>query len=197
MTGLDWGLQAACRTEDPALFFGEDGEPAEFRDRRETRAKAVCARCPARPDCLDFAMHLGLSGIWGGLDERERGSRADELGIPRWCASGEHQLTGTNVYVNPEGHKVCRACRNEADRRSRARRAEAQRAERQVAALCLPGTSSSSSSPSPLLSWRGSAGWQPVPVRVPRLLRLTSLSAAGPSKPSVTSWRRCWDDPSP
>ena len=36
------------------------------------QAKAVCARCPVRQPCLDFALATGQEfGIWGGYDERE------------------------------------------------------------------------------------------------------------------------------
>ena len=40
---------------------------------REGRAKAVCAVCPVRVECLDHALrHHVRCGIWGGLNERER-----------------------------------------------------------------------------------------------------------------------------
>ncbi len=56
-----------CRTHDPDLWFAE--APADLE-----RAKALCAGCPIRPDCLagaiDRAEH---AGVWGGhLFERGR-----------------------------------------------------------------------------------------------------------------------------
>jgi hypothetical protein len=37
------------------------------------RAKAVCAGCPVRSDCLRYALAAGpLQGVWGGLTEEER-----------------------------------------------------------------------------------------------------------------------------
>jgi WhiB family redox-sensing transcriptional regulator len=61
-----WAAHAACRGANPDLFFPPKGGPA-------TPAKAYCARCPVRPECLDYAITAGEThGIWGGLAERER-----------------------------------------------------------------------------------------------------------------------------
>jgi WhiB family redox-sensing transcriptional regulator len=43
------------------------------RDAREARAKAICASCQVRPECLEFALSIREPhGIWGGLNEVER-----------------------------------------------------------------------------------------------------------------------------
>jgi len=61
-----WQAQAACAGVDPELFFPDRG-----MSTRE--AKAVCACCAVRGDCLEFAMtNHERFGIWGGLSERER-----------------------------------------------------------------------------------------------------------------------------
>ncbi len=40
---------------------------------REERAKAICAECSVRADCLDYALRIREPhGIWGGLTEVER-----------------------------------------------------------------------------------------------------------------------------
>jgi len=58
---------------DLVLFFGPEGERQQQRERRERAAKAVYARCPARVECLEYALeHDERFGIWGGLSERER-----------------------------------------------------------------------------------------------------------------------------
>lgn len=63
---MAWAEHGACQGVDPALFFPERG--ASTRE-----AKAVCARCEVREECLDYAMrHTERFGIWGGLSERER-----------------------------------------------------------------------------------------------------------------------------
>lgn len=68
---MDWRFDAACRRENPELFFpvGSDG-PAQ---RQAAAAKAVCRRCPVREHCLAYALAEGEdTGVWGGTDEAER-----------------------------------------------------------------------------------------------------------------------------
>jgi WhiB family transcriptional regulator, redox-sensing transcriptional regulator len=61
-----WREWAACRGVDLGLFFPGRGESAE-------PARQVCARCPVRQPCLEFALGHGIvHGIWGGLAERDR-----------------------------------------------------------------------------------------------------------------------------
>ena len=61
-----WRELAACRGTDLNLFFPERGESAG-------PARRVCAACPVREPCLDYAITNRIShGIWGGLTERER-----------------------------------------------------------------------------------------------------------------------------
>ena len=40
--------------------------------RREQVAKAICAQCFVWRDCLAAALQNDESGVWGGLNERER-----------------------------------------------------------------------------------------------------------------------------
>jgi hypothetical protein len=48
------------------VFFPGRGAPAE-------PARQICARCPVRQPCLDYALsHAITHGIWGGLTERDR-----------------------------------------------------------------------------------------------------------------------------
>src|SRR5690606_12488566 len=68
----DWRHHAACRDEDPELFFpiGTSG-PALLQVEQ---AKAVCRRCPVSAECLTWALDRPEEyGIWGGLTEGERG----------------------------------------------------------------------------------------------------------------------------
>ncbi|WP_229686794.1 WhiB family transcriptional regulator [Longimycelium tulufanense] len=67
----DWRSAAACRTQDPELFFpvGE-GPLAQWQI---AEAKAVCRRCPVILECRAWALQVGEdSGVWGGLDAGER-----------------------------------------------------------------------------------------------------------------------------
>jgi WhiB family redox-sensing transcriptional regulator len=64
----DWIDEAACAGADPELFFPKknDGPARE--------AKAVCASCPVREACRDYAVRspVMLAGVWGGTTESER-----------------------------------------------------------------------------------------------------------------------------
>jgi WhiB family transcriptional regulator, redox-sensing transcriptional regulator len=71
----DWCTRGACRDVDPELFFpvGTSGPAVE----QTARAKAVCARCPVRVECLEWALATGqATGVWGGLSEDERRARS-------------------------------------------------------------------------------------------------------------------------
>ncbi|MFD9392106.1 WhiB family transcriptional regulator [Streptomyces sp. NPDC060000] len=67
----NWREHAACRREDPDLFFpiGTSG-PALLQMEQ---AKAVCRQCPVREACLEWAMDTDQTlGVWGGTGENER-----------------------------------------------------------------------------------------------------------------------------
>jgi len=54
---------------DPNLFHPEHGQGHVLAPQ----AKAVCAECEVRADCLEFALeHEEAHGIWGGLGVPER-----------------------------------------------------------------------------------------------------------------------------
>lgn len=70
---FDFREFALCRELDPEVFFpvGVPGAPAY--DAQVLAAKGVCADCPVRRDCAEFAFFLGLEfGVFGGLDGPER-----------------------------------------------------------------------------------------------------------------------------
>lgn len=69
-----WQARAACRGPESVLFFPPTyAERKEARDERERHAKAICARCPVRTPCLEYATSIREPhGIWGGLTESER-----------------------------------------------------------------------------------------------------------------------------
>lgn len=69
----DWQLQAACRGMATDVFFHPDRERGDARERREAQAKAVCASCPVRRECLEHALTVREPyGVWGGATEHER-----------------------------------------------------------------------------------------------------------------------------
>lgn len=78
----DWMSAAACN--DPAMTPRERARiffPAVLEDKHGytplaeayVEAKAICARCPVRSQCLDRAIATSERyGVWGGLDPAER-----------------------------------------------------------------------------------------------------------------------------
>ena len=67
MVGLvpDWTSQAACRQQNPDDLF--------VQGAAQNRAKAVCAGCPVKSECLADALDNRVEfGVWGGMTERER-----------------------------------------------------------------------------------------------------------------------------
>jgi WhiB family redox-sensing transcriptional regulator len=66
-----WTDLAACRGEDPELFYPVSASgPA---NAQVEEAKRVCAGCPVTADCLSWALRAGEpAGIWGGTTPEER-----------------------------------------------------------------------------------------------------------------------------
>ena len=62
----DWMAEGNCAERPPSLFFPSDGVGVEV-------AKRVCADCPVKARCLDYALDNRIDhGVWGGTSERER-----------------------------------------------------------------------------------------------------------------------------
>jgi WhiB family redox-sensing transcriptional regulator len=72
--GTEWQTHGLCRAEDSGVFFA----PAHFehkpeREAREAKARAICAACPVRLPCLEWALATQEPfGVWGGCSEGER-----------------------------------------------------------------------------------------------------------------------------
>ena len=70
----DWTSQAACRNENPELFF-----PFNAKDPRIPAALAVCIHCTVRTQCREYADATNSRyGIWGG---KLRNTTAGQGGI--------------------------------------------------------------------------------------------------------------------
>jgi WhiB family redox-sensing transcriptional regulator len=69
-----WESRALCRDVDAGCFIPPLREESDTeRHTRERAAKRVCAMCPVRQECLDYALRMREPfGIWGGLSEVER-----------------------------------------------------------------------------------------------------------------------------
>ncbi len=62
----DFFDDAACRDVDTEVFF-----PAS--ESQAGPAQAICAVCPVREECLEYALETRPGdGVWGGLTPTER-----------------------------------------------------------------------------------------------------------------------------
>ena len=61
-----WMGNGLCRDQPPGTFFPSDGVGVD-------RARKICAECPAKAPCLEYALEHRIDhGVWGGTSERER-----------------------------------------------------------------------------------------------------------------------------
>ncbi|SEG72767.1 WhiB family transcriptional regulator, redox-sensing transcriptional regulator [Thermomonospora echinospora] len=69
-----WTDYSACRNRgvDPELFYPINYTSPVMAEQVRS-AKSVCAQCPVRAECLDWALRAGEpDGIWGGTTPEER-----------------------------------------------------------------------------------------------------------------------------
>ena len=100
---MPWRDAAACHGLDPALFVTERGEDA-------ATAKAVCATCAVKAECLDYALTSPtILGIWGGTSHRER--RAIRKGEPLTKPINHGTNAGYHVHRR-RGEIACQPCRD-------------------------------------------------------------------------------------
>ncbi len=72
MSARDWRSRAGCADADPELFFPV-AESGRVLERQVAEAKAVCAGCVVRAECLaDAVVACVPYGIAGGLTAVER-----------------------------------------------------------------------------------------------------------------------------
>jgi WhiB family redox-sensing transcriptional regulator len=63
-----WYEEAACASYPAEVFFPPSDAPSAAN-----AAKAICAGCPVREECLSFALETAQAeGVWGGMDAGER-----------------------------------------------------------------------------------------------------------------------------
>jgi WhiB family redox-sensing transcriptional regulator len=110
---LDWQEQGLCGQADPEAWFPEKGHSP--RD-----AQKVCARCPVRQECLDYALanpEATKYGIWAGLTEHDRRQARKGVVVPIRQAATHKVCTGCGVN-KPRGEfhrdrdKITPRCRD-------------------------------------------------------------------------------------
>lgn len=102
----DWSERARCRNVNPNVF-----QPTTQDEAGSYAAKQICAQCPVREPCREYALVNYPKGIWGGCTEadlrRIRSSRRaqarKEVGLPAQqsttcpgCGSHTCITVGTN-----------------------------------------------------------------------------------------------------
>lgn len=97
MRGVSWFNDAACRGMNPDLFFPELGEAID-------EAVSVCAECPVRAECLEYALTENQwAGVWGGLSGRRRRELKRRRGHPTIAC----HVCGTLFKKRSGSHKTC------------------------------------------------------------------------------------------
>ena len=77
-----WMDRAACKGQTEKFFapLGMKKARKEFLDE----ARAICARCPVREECLSYALEFSpveMHGLWGGLEGRELAREGRRRGV--------------------------------------------------------------------------------------------------------------------
>jgi Transcription factor WhiB len=90
-----WHARAACRGMGTDAFFPRLGETG-------MEARAICARCPVRRECLATAMNDDERGIWGGQADRDRAqlrraARDAQRRCPNLTVRRDPRVTGGQV----------------------------------------------------------------------------------------------------
>lgn len=76
-----WMALAVC-SDQTALFFAPPGERPEARERRESRARALCFSCAVMQPCRSWAREHREYGFWGGESEEERAAAGYRVDMP-------------------------------------------------------------------------------------------------------------------
>lgn len=115
-TPRGWRDSARCaQVADPELWF-----PPRGRHDVAAVARRICAGCPVRPECLDYAVALRplpLDGIWAGLSHKQVRMVAAQRGRPRPCYTCGTEFVPANV----QNRAYCSGgCREAAHREQKA-----------------------------------------------------------------------------
>jgi WhiB family redox-sensing transcriptional regulator len=75
---MPWTFEgASCWGIDTDFFFPEANTVTE----ENKKAKKICSGCIVKQDCLTYALHYRVSGIWGGTSTKERERIRKQLNI--------------------------------------------------------------------------------------------------------------------
>lgn len=78
MSYPQWTDTPACAGTDTEMWFVEDNK----RDYSEVNLlKRICAGCPVKQQCLEYALHNSVQGFWAGTVPRHRNRLRKKLNI--------------------------------------------------------------------------------------------------------------------
>lgn len=139
-----WTARAACRGVLD-VFFGGRGANDQTR-----QAKAICAECPVRDECLEYALdNEERYGVWGGKSEKERcrmrNARRIQSGLsargprPGYRTAECGTVSGYQAHRR-NGEVACRACLEAANAYKRDYKARLRASARDAALSTEKGT---------------------------------------------------------
>lgn len=62
---VDWS-EAKCRYQ-PTIWWFPEFPPTKEKTKQWKQAKAICAECSMKKECLAYGMATNSYGIWGGV----------------------------------------------------------------------------------------------------------------------------------
>lgn len=74
----EWTATPSCSTTDPEMWFADE-ETSVYPDIK--LLQRVCAECPVRQQCFDYALSVNVEGYWAGTTPRIREKMRARLGI--------------------------------------------------------------------------------------------------------------------
>jgi hypothetical protein len=73
-----WQFEGAtCWGIETDFYFPENHKVTE----ENKKVKALCKSCICQKECLTYALHYSVDGIWGGTTPRERSAIRTKLNI--------------------------------------------------------------------------------------------------------------------
>lgn len=67
-----------CAQVGPDWFFTSNNSATY---KKLSSVRQTCAECPMQVECLDYALHVNVLGVWGGTTEVERKRLRQQLNI--------------------------------------------------------------------------------------------------------------------
>jgi WhiB family transcriptional regulator, redox-sensing transcriptional regulator len=108
--GEDWETSAACRDEDPELFF-----PFDHTEWQVEEALAVCRGCPVVDKCRAKALAIHktpseLYGVWAGSTQAEMRRALARHIDERYALAGQTCRRCGEVGLKLDGRRLCEDC---------------------------------------------------------------------------------------